>query len=207
MKRHWRQFRGLEFSDQLSISFQCVIAAATIFYVIVSVGQGCALRTTNKISIASNAPHVSVQGASLPDKLDNVWIIWLPYKNSGQWAAHYIEPNIVAFQGKGAPTTIPTCTDGTNDVVPVAHDESYRWSIPITPPPSDKDIAAIKDGTTNLLIVGCITYRDAFNNRLVTPVCERYDAKAVGYPFCKVTSNQRPLPEPNAEPQRPPAFP
>jgi hypothetical protein len=207
MKRYWHQFRGLDFRDQLLISSQGVIAIATMAYVAVSIGQGCALRTTNKISIASNAPHVSVQGASLPDKVGNTWVIWLPYKNSGQWIAHFVERNIVAIQGKVAPTTMPTCKEGTSDAIPVGHDEGYRWTIPITPTPNDQDIAAIKDGSIGLWILGCITYRDAFNNRLVTPVCEQYDAKAVWYPFCQVIANKPPRPEPNAEPNKPPAFP
>ena len=148
-----------------------------------------------------------MQGATLPEKLGNVWIIWLPFKNSGQWAAHFLEENVVAVQGKDAPTTPPPCIDGTSDALPVAHDEGYRWAIPITPAPSDQDIAAIKGGTIGLWVIGCITYRDAFNNRGVTPVCELYDAKAGAYPFCQVIANKPPPPKPNPEPQKPPAFP
>jgi hypothetical protein len=134
-----------------------------------------------------------------------VWRVPLPYKNSGQWTAHYIRQNIVAFQG--AKTAIaPNCIDGVDDSVPVAPDEGYRWEITIIPPSTDKDIADIKNGTIPLFILGCITYRDALNNRAVTPVCEIYDAALNAYGFCQLIPNkeqQQPQAQPNPEPPKP----
>ena len=177
-----------------------VIAGVTGVYAFFALLQWYALRSTNNINVAASAPHISVRSASVPTKDGNEWLVFVPYKNSGQWVAHYVNPNIIAFQGKSPPPA-PPCTDSANDTgLPVAYDEGYEWHIPIEPPPADKDIAAILNGSTGLYVLGCVTYRDALGNHGSSAVCESYDARIKAYGFCELRPGPLIRPAPQAQP-------
>ena len=60
-------------------------------------------------------------------------------------------------------------------------------------PPATKTLPQSRAGPLEigLWVIGCITYRDAFNNRGGDAgACELYDARASRYPFCQSDREQ-----------------